>query len=334
MNVLMRPALLVVALLAFVPAAAQNLISTGASSGLRLYMTNGNDFWLDPTDGSLVFKVNGNPVSTMTPQGFWLVNGVNAISNTGITASSITTTITGNTQYAVRSSSGVNVVAGGVVAPFFTGTHTGDGSRLTSISAANVSGTLAVGNGGTGSATASGARTNLDAQQRVTGTCAAGTAISVVASDGTVTCEPVLGLTAGLIVMSTGTCPSGYEELLSFAGRFPKGRVAGTTGATYGTSLADQTDITHTHTFTPAGTNSAPTFSGTNANTGGNSAAVTTYTTANATLTGPTVASNGHTHNYTPAGTVSAPTFTGSGGTTASGTHTPPYIQVRFCMKN
>jgi hypothetical protein len=129
-----RLLLLAAALLA-APAAAQNLISTGASSGLRLYMTNGNDFWLDPTSGnSLIFKVNGNAVSTMTAQGFWLVNGVNSVSNTGITASSFTATVTGNTQYAIQSASGIVVNnGGGVKAGFFDGIHVGDGSRLTGV---------------------------------------------------------------------------------------------------------------------------------------------------------------------------------------------------------
>lgn len=130
-----RLLLLAAALLA-APAAAQNLISTGATSGLRLYMTNGNDFWLDPTSGNaLVFKVNGNAVSTMTAQGFWLVNGVNSVSNTGVTASSFTATVTGNTQYSLQSASGIIVNnGGGVKAAFFDGIHVGDGSRLTGIS--------------------------------------------------------------------------------------------------------------------------------------------------------------------------------------------------------
>lgn len=128
--------LLVLSLLIARPAAAQNLISTGASSGLRLYMTNGNDFWLDPTNGSaLIFKVNGNAVSTMTAEGFWLINGMSAISNNGITATSFTATATGNAQYAIRAASGVLVNAGGVTAPFFDGAHVGDGSRLTGLPA-------------------------------------------------------------------------------------------------------------------------------------------------------------------------------------------------------
>jgi hypothetical protein len=129
-----RALLMAAALLAGAPAAPQNLVSTGATSGLRMYMTNGNDFWLDPTNGNaLIFKVNGVPVSTMTAEGFWLVNGINSVLNTGLTASSITTTITGNTQYSVRASSGINVVAGGVVAPFLNGVHVGDGSRLSGV---------------------------------------------------------------------------------------------------------------------------------------------------------------------------------------------------------
>ena len=47
-------------------------------------------------------------------------------------------TATGNTQYSLQTSSGINVAAGGVTALFFSGAHYGDGSKLTGVIAAQV----------------------------------------------------------------------------------------------------------------------------------------------------------------------------------------------------
>lgn len=73
---------------------------------------------------------------------------------------------------------------------------------------------------------------------------------------------------------------------------------------------------------TPAGTNSAPVFTGTPANTGNNSANVAVQAGA-----GTVVAADPHDHPYTPAGTVSAPVFTGAA--LATHTHTPGTIELQ-----
>lgn len=65
---------------------------------------------------------------------------------------------------------------------------------------------------------------------------------------------------------------------------------------------------THTASYTPAGTVTTPTFTGTSATSGAPSGTTT-------------VASSTHTHNYTPAGTVGA-TFTGTQGTVST-SYTP-----------
>lgn len=98
--------------------------------------------------------------------------------------------------------------------------------------------------------------------------------------------------------------------------------------------------------YTPAGTNSAPTFTGTGGTTGSgaaniqNFAAATgvTNTTNNINVSAThTHTDSGHTHSFTPVGTVSAPTFTGSAGSitgTISTTGEPrnlilrPYIRL------
>ena len=51
--------LILVLLLAPAVASAQMLLSTGSASGLRLYQTNSNDWWLDPTAGRFDLRVNG-----------------------------------------------------------------------------------------------------------------------------------------------------------------------------------------------------------------------------------------------------------------------------------
>ncbi len=191
-------------------------------------------------------------------------------------------------------------------------------------SAANVTGVVAVGNGGTG-LTAPGASGN------------------VLASNGSAwTSSPPGGLNSGLIVLSTSSCPSGYQQLLSFNGRFPIGvPSAGTVAGTVGTGLTNLAAITHSHTFTPAGTVAAHTHSFTPAGTiGGPSATGTLSSPALAfwgTNSSPNFVLASHSHAFSGgAGTTgaTAPAFTGTGGTTSTADTTPPYIQVIFCMHN
>lgn len=83
----------------------------------------------------------------------------------------------------------------------------------------------------------------------------------------------------------------------------------------------------HIHSYTPAGTVSRPSFTGTNATisteyTPAGSVTAPTFTGTAVTSGGPSATSNvataAHTHSYTPAGTVSAPAFTGSSATTST----------------
>jgi hypothetical protein len=84
---------------------------------------------------------------------------------------------------------------------------------------------------------------------------------------------------------------------------------------------------THTHTYTPAGSVSQPSFVGSQATistkyTPAGSVSQPTFSGTAATSGGPSattkVATASHTHSYTPAGTVSQPTFTGTSATTTT----------------
>lgn len=165
---------------------------------------------------------------------------------------------------------------------------------------------------------------------------------------------------AGSILMiDSGTCPVGFAENATLgASRFPMGTVAanGDVGGTGGAN-----------TFTPAGTNSVPTFTGTPFSevinhthtvnvtdpghihltqryptaTGGSSgftidtsmsgtlADNTLPTKTNTTgITAATVNPAGGVASITPAGTVSAPTFTGN-----NADQRPAWTKVIFCEK-
>ena len=184
-------------------------------------------------------------------------------------------------------------------------------------------------------------------QRRITGSCPAGQGIQTINVDGSVVCE--IGVPNPLVVISTSTCPSGYGELPSFYGRFitgvpSGGTVTGTVGSTLadlanlshnhtftGTAAnVDNTDIAHTHTVDPPNTASGgPTANNCryvsssddgNGNDVGDSVHTHTTDIGVVTSAGASVSQN-HNHAYTPTGTVDTLTTT------------PPYIQVRFCMK-
>jgi len=73
-----------------------------------------------------------------TPTGFLAAQPINAPSanlSFGLSAATITLTGTGSNQYALVASTGIDVTAGGVTAPYFSGAHYGDGSGLTGITA-------------------------------------------------------------------------------------------------------------------------------------------------------------------------------------------------------
>lgn len=114
---------------------------------------------------------------------------------------------------------------------------------------------------------------------------------------------------------ASSTFSSGSAAAQKFTGSaVDSGAPAGTTPTTVVAAQA------HTHSYTPAGSVSQPTFTGTAA------------TIAKTGTTATTVASEEHKHSVTAAGTVSKPTFTGTaatiaktgttGTTVASSTHT------------
>jgi hypothetical protein len=139
--------------------------------------------------------------------------------------------------------------------------------------------------------------------------------------------------TGAILAIVSGTCPAGYAEVSALNGRTLVGTLAanGNVGTTGG---ADN--------ITPAGTNSAPTFTGsalgnhlhafgtiavaahTVVATKQGAAAGNVVTTATHTVSGSTAnASAG-----TPAGTVTAPTFTGTSFDNRSS-----FTFVIFCSK-
>jgi hypothetical protein len=195
-------------------------------------------------------------------------------------------------------------------------------------------------------------------------TCQGTNKVTGIGADGTVACGVDQtgaggGLDAGLIVLSLTSCPSGYAEETTLSGKFVLGTLAAN-GDVTGTGGADN--------ITPAGTNTAPTFTGTSstvvvnhthtvsvtdpghvhtqasqtATTGSASSwehgVIDTSSTASETLntgsattgiTATTANPAGGAASYTPAGTVSAPAFTGT-----QFDNRPAFVKVLFCKKS
>lgn len=144
---------------------------------------------------------------------------------------------------------------------------------------------------------------------------------------------------SGLIMLSLSACPSGYTEVTALSGKFALGTLAaaGDVGGTGGST-----------SYTPAGTNSVPIFTGNQVNTSAVSAGTPTGTVdvASGAVTAETgtfveaadaVHTHGftgdalaaHQHTVTATGSVSAPTFTGTPATIQ-----PPFVKVIFCQKD
>ena len=127
------------------------------------------------------------------------------ITTSNLQASSGTFTASGPTQYSLATASGIIVVAGGVTAPYFNGMLIGNIKG----NAANVTGTVAVANGGTGAATAAEAQTNLGVPS-TTGSGASGTwGISITGSAGSATGTPPIG---SIVLYAGETEPPGWIE--------------------------------------------------------------------------------------------------------------------------
>jgi len=119
----------------------------------------------------------------------------------------------------------------------------------------------------------------------------------------------LIGEPAGLIGMvETGTCPTGYTQVTSIDGRMALATLAahGDVGTTGGSD-----------NITPAGTNSAPVFTGNLEDTTDVSAGTPAGTNSAATFTG---------NGAVLTGTVSQPTFAGDAVTAASTAATPDLV--------
>ncbi len=94
-------------------------------------------------------------------------------------------------------------------------------------------------------------------------------------------------------------CPTGWTELTTARGRVITGLpLSGTLAGTVGTAFTNLEDKTHTHSFTPAGTNSAPTFTG--------SAGTTASGGVDHTHTGPSHTHTGPSHQHLTSTTIDA----------------------------
>lgn len=163
---------------------------------------------------------------------------------------------------------------------------------------------------------------------------------------------------AGILMASGSTCPSGYTRVTAANGFYLVGAptsqaAAATVGSAITNPIADTS-------FTPLGSNSTPTFTGSalathqhraplDASSGGSvmySAAFGSGTdninwTYGATgLVAGQPAGAGYppslvegTSGGTPAGTVTAPTFTGTANAVMRSTHAPPFTVI-LCTKN
>jgi len=159
--------------------------------------------------------------------------------------------------------------------------------------------------------------------------------------------------TGSILLIVSGSCPSGFEEESSLNGKTLLGTLAGNKdiGTSGGSDTLTASGTVSQPTFTgnagvtslvsagtPSGTVSQPTFTG-NTLSGGsrkggtsnpasiieNGAAVT-GTISQPTFTGNALAD--HQHSLTPAGAISQPTFTGNQADNRSA-----YVKVIFCRK-
>jgi hypothetical protein len=141
-----------------------------------------------------------------------------------------------------------------------------------------------------------------------TGTSRAATAVSAAGTANTTSAAVALsqavsaGTPAGTIAWPASvptavlSWPAGVPTLTGTSGTIPAETFTGTSGTVPAETFTGSALGTHSHTLTPAGTNSAPAFTG-------NSATLT--------------------------GTVSQPTFTGNAVDPS-----PPYVKVIFCSAN
>lgn len=124
-----------------------------------------------------------------------------------------------------------------------------------------------------------------------------------------------------IILILSGTCPTGFTEVTALSGKFLLGTVAANSnvGTTGGNATITPSGTNSTVSFTPAGTNSTTSF--TPAGTNGT-------TTTGATSAGTPAGTNGTTTTGGTAITATATTAivvsTGSGNNVSNNTHTHP----------
>ncbi len=121
--------------------AAANVTAGTFGSGVLLPAGNiaGGPLASSVLPSTVTYTGNANTFNAANGNSFTYGVSVGSISvTTGLTASSATLTATGNTQYSLAASSGINVAAGGVTASFFSGTFYGSGANLSNVAAANV----------------------------------------------------------------------------------------------------------------------------------------------------------------------------------------------------
>ena len=298
-------------------------VSGGTGSGVTQIVA-GTNVTISPSGGTGVVTVNstagGGGTVTSVASGTGLTggpittSGTLSIASTGVTAASYGTassvpTIAVNAQGQITSASNTSIaISGGAVSGNIAGNAT------------NVTGTVAIGNGGTGATIAATARTNLGLGTVATQTAPSGTSSQLLANDGSggfsnVTVSTGLSFTGGVLTAS-GTS-SGVSSITGNNGITP---ATLTTGAvSLGLAAITPTSVngitlsgSSTPTLSVTGTSSiSGSSSGTN--TGDQTNITGNAGTATKLATGRTIAITGDLA-YT------SPSFDGSANVTAGGT--------------
>ena len=297
-------------------------VGTIANAGVTQIVA-GTNVTISPSGGTGVVTVNstagGGGTVTSVASGTGLTggpittSGTLSIASTGVSAASYGTassvpTIAVNAQGQITSASNTSIaISGGAVSGNIAG------------NAANVTGTVAIGNGGTGATTAATARTNLGLGTVATQTAPSGTSSQLLANDGSggfsnVTVSTGLSFTGGVLTAS-GT--SGVSSITGNNGITPSTL---TTGAvTLGLAAitpASVNGITLSGSSTPSlSVTGASSISGSSSgtNTGDQTTITGNAGTATKLATGRTIAITGDLA-YT------SPSFDGSANVTAGGT--------------
>ena len=299
-------------------------VSGGSGGSGVTQIVAGTNVTISPSGGTGVVTVNstagGGGTVTSVASGTGLTggpittSGTLSIASTGVSAASYGTassvpTIAVNAQGQITSASNTSIaISGGAVSGNIAG------------NAANVTGTVAIGNGGTGATTAATARTNLGLGTVATQTAPSGTSSQLLANDGSggfsnVTVSTGLSFTGGVLTAS-GTS-SGVSSITGNNGITPSTL---TTGAvTLGLAAITPTSVngitlsgSGTPTLSVTGTSSiSGSSSGTN--TGDQTNITGNAGTATKLATGRTIAITGDLA-YT------SPSFDGSANVTAGGT--------------